>query len=58
MVGIPVRDVFTEYDKEYILHIEGFVDTYGIEMEPQDIIIRTLLNLSQIQHTKSMMRWH
>jgi len=42
MVGIPVRDVFTEYDKEYILHIEGFVDTYGIEMEPQDIIIRTL----------------
>jgi beta-glucosidase len=42
MLGVPVRDVFTEYDTEYTLHIEGFTDTEGLIMEPQDITIRTL----------------
>lgn len=42
LLGIPVRDVFTEYDKEYVLHVEGFVDADGIEMEPQDIVVKTL----------------
>jgi len=41
-LGIPVRDVFTEYGKEYVLHVEGFVDVYGVEMQPQDIVVRTL----------------
>lgn len=39
--GIPVRGIFTEYDKSYTVHIEGFVDTDGNMMEPQDIIIKT-----------------
>jgi len=42
MFGIPVRDTFKEYDTEYKLHIEGFVDTDGNMMEPQDVTIRTL----------------
>lgn len=42
MLGIPVRETFTEYGKEYLLHIEGFVDVDGIEMEPQEIVVRTL----------------
>jgi beta-glucosidase len=42
MFGIPVRDVFTEYDTEYTLHIEGFVDTDGNVMLPQDVTVRTL----------------
>ena len=45
MLGIPVLDCFTEYDKEYTLHIEGFMDTDGNMMEPEDITVRTLPKL-------------
>ena len=42
MFGIPVRTVCTEYGKEYTLHLEGFMDTDGNRMEPQDIVVKTL----------------
>lgn len=42
MFGIPVRDICTEYAKEYTLHLEGFMDVDGNTMEPQDIMVRTL----------------
>ena len=42
MLGAPVSGVFTEYGREYILHIEGFRDTNGLEMKGQDITIKTL----------------
>lgn len=41
MMGIFVRDICREYDTEYVLHIEGFVDTDGQEMEPEDFTFRT-----------------
>lgn len=42
MFGLPVRDVCTEYDTVYTFHIEGFVDTDGNTMEPEDIVVHTL----------------
>jgi len=42
MFGIFVRDLFTEYDQEYVLRIEGFVDNDGMTMEPQELKIKTL----------------
>jgi beta-glucosidase len=45
MLGIPVCEVFEEYDQVYTLHIEGFQDTDGNRMEPQDIKVKTLPKL-------------
>lgn len=42
MLGIPVRNLLTEYGTEYTLHIKGFTDIDGNVMEPQDITIKTL----------------
>lgn len=42
MFGIPVREVCTDYDKTYTLHVEGFEDTDGNKMEPADIVVHTL----------------
>ena len=42
MFGIPVHGAFTEYDTVYGLHIDGFVDTDGNKMLPQDIEVKTL----------------
>lgn len=42
MFGLPVRDVCKEYDTSYTLHIEGFTDTDGNMMEPEDITVHTL----------------
>ena len=42
MFGIPVRTVCTEYGSEYTLHLEGFMDTDGNQMKPQDITVKTL----------------
>ncbi len=39
MCGIPVRDVFTEYDHEYELLLEDFKDTDGNVMEPVTICV-------------------
>lgn len=42
MLGIPVRTLCTEYDKKYTLVVEGFRDTFGQEMERQEIVVHTL----------------
>jgi beta-glucosidase len=42
MFGIPVKAVFTEYDTEYTLCVEGFKDTDGNTMNPQELKVRTL----------------
>lgn len=35
VLGIPLRGLVTEYGREYQLHVEGFVDMDGNEMNPQ-----------------------
>lgn len=42
MFGVYVRDVCTDYDKTYTLHVEGFEDTDGNKMEPADVVVHTL----------------
>lgn len=39
ILGIPLRGLITEYGREYALHVEGFMDTDGNEMNPQDFTI-------------------
>ena len=39
VVGIGVRGFATEYGKQYTLHVEGFCDTDGNEMNPQDFMV-------------------
>lgn len=39
---LPVRGILTEYDSEAVLHLEGFRDTDGLEMEPQDFPVKVL----------------
>lgn len=41
MLGVFVRDICTEYDHEYTLHFEGFVDEDGLVIEPTDVTFRT-----------------
>lgn len=41
MLGIFVRDFATEYDTEYVLHLEGFTDEDGNVMDPADVPFRT-----------------
>ncbi len=40
ILGIPLRGLVTEYGKEYQLHVEGFVDADGNEMNPQDFTVK------------------
>lgn len=40
VLGIPLRGLVTEYGREYQLHVEGFVDMDGNEMNPQDFTVR------------------
>lgn len=42
MLGIPVRKVLKEYNTVYVIRVEGFRDTYGNEMKPQEICVKTL----------------
>lgn len=42
MLGIFVRNICTQYGKEYVLHFENFVDIDGNKMEPQDVSFTTL----------------
>lgn len=42
LCGIPVYNAFTQYDTDYVLHVEGFADTDGNVMEPVDITVHTL----------------
>ncbi len=39
ILGIPLRGLVTEYGKEYALHVEGFADTDGNKMNPQDFTV-------------------
>ena len=39
VVGIGVRGYATQFGKQYTLHVEGFCDTDGNEMNPQDFVI-------------------
>ncbi len=41
MLGVFVRDICTEYDQEYTLHFEGFVDEDGLMIEPTDVTFKT-----------------
>lgn len=40
ILGIPLRGMVTEYSREYKLHVEGFEDTDGNEMNPQDFVVK------------------
>lgn len=39
ILGIPLRGYVTEYGREYNLHVEGYRDTDGNEMNPQDFVV-------------------
>ena len=39
VIGIPVRGYVTTPGKTYAIHIEGFTDTDGNQMQPQDISV-------------------
>ena len=39
ILGVPLRGLVTEYSKDYILHVEGFMDTDGNKMNPQDMTV-------------------
>lgn len=40
ILGIPLRGLVREYGKEYHLRVEGFSDTDGNEMNPQDFVVK------------------
>jgi beta-glucosidase len=42
ILGIPVYRICTDYDRSYLLHIEGFKDAGGMVMKGQDITVKTL----------------
>ncbi|MGL6201223.1 MAG: glycoside hydrolase family 3 C-terminal domain-containing protein [Lachnospiraceae bacterium] len=42
ILGVPLRGLVTEYGKEYALHVEGFVDTDGNVMNPQDFKVKSM----------------
>ncbi|MFK8243398.1 MULTISPECIES: glycoside hydrolase family 3 N-terminal domain-containing protein [unclassified Facklamia] len=41
MLGIPLRDICLEYNMDYELLVDGYIDIDGNEMEPQKIIVHT-----------------
>lgn len=40
ILGIPLLGMITEYGHVYVLHVEGFTDADGNEMDPQDFVIK------------------
>lgn len=42
LMGVYVRDICTQYGTDYTFHFEGFTDTDGNVMDPQDYIISTV----------------
>ena len=50
VLGIPLRGLVTEYGREYQLHVEGFVDMDGNEMNPQDFTVRGVEKVKPKQH--------
>lgn len=47
ILGIPLRGLVTEYGKAYQLHVEGFVDVDGNEMNPQDFTVKGMEKVEQ-----------
>lgn len=41
ILGVPLRGMITECGREYALHVEGFTDTDGNEMNPQDFTVKS-----------------
>ncbi|OUP82922.1 hypothetical protein B5F07_12175 [Lachnoclostridium sp. An169] len=41
ILGIPLRGHIAECGKEYALHVEGYEDTDGNQMNPQDFVIQS-----------------
>lgn len=50
MAAVPVREAFTEYDHEYILHLEGFRAEDGTVMQPTEIRVHTEKKLQPDPH--------
>ncbi|HHV10775.1 MAG TPA: hypothetical protein GXX75_10925 [Clostridiales bacterium] len=46
VLGVHLRGFVTEYSKEYSLHVEGFTDTDGNRMNPQDFIVKGIDRVS------------
>ncbi len=42
LLGIYVRNICTEYGTDYTFHFEGFTDTDGNVIDPQDFTVRTI----------------
>lgn len=42
VLAVRVRGLISEYGKEYVLHVEGFVDEDGNEMNPQDFTVQSV----------------
>lgn len=42
ILGIPLRGLVREYGREYALHVEGYRDTDGNEMSPQDFTVKAV----------------
>ena len=40
VLGVPVRGFVNEYGREYVLHVEGYQDTDGNQMEPQEFTVK------------------
>lgn len=40
ILGVPLRGRVTEYGRAYALHVEGYRDTDGNEMNPQDFTVK------------------
>lgn len=49
ILGIPLRGHVTEYGKEYQLHVEGFVDEDGNEMNPHDFVVTGIEKTEPLQ---------
>lgn len=45
ILGIPLRGFITECGREYQLHVDGFTDTDGNEMNPQDFTVTSVTRM-------------
>jgi len=42
VLGVPVRGFVNEYGRKYALHVEGYMDTDGNRMEPQEFTVKCM----------------
>lgn len=53
ILGVPLRGLVDAYGMEYNLHVEGFVDCDGNEMNPQDFVVKGVDKVEpQAQHAE------